>query len=477
MENTSDKPLKKSSPKKAKVIKKDKASSIEGGKEAGTEVTSTIKKTRKPSAKKSDRVAVVAGLRTPFVRQSTSFKSANSLDLGKMVVKELLIRMELDAQLIEQLVFGSVLAIPEAPNIAREIILGNGMNVNTDAFSVSKACATGYQTTACVADSIRLGRISIGISGGADSSSVVPIQVSKRLSAILVALGKARSMSEKLKLLSQLRPGDLIPVPPSVTEYSTGLTMGQNAEQMARDHNISRIAQDDFAHRSHQLASKAWELGCLDNEVMTCFVEPFNQAVSKDNNIRFDSQREAYDKLRPAFDKLHGTVTAANATPLTDGASALLLMSEERAKADGYQPLGYIRAYSNFAIGARTDMLMGPSYATPKVLAEMKMKLSDISLIDMHEAFAAQTLCNIQAFASKKFAQEKLGRDEIIGEIDMNKFNVLGGSIAYGHPFAATGGRQITQLLGELKRRGGGFGLATACAAGGLASAMIVEAE
>ncbi len=433
---------------------------------------------RKPAAKKKqNRVAVVAGLRTPFARQSTAFKASNSLDMGKMVVNELLARTELEPKLIEQVVFGSVLAIPEAPNIAREIVLGTGMNVHTDAFSVSRACATSYQSAACVADAIRLGRISVGIAGGADSSSVVPIQVSKKLSSILVALGKARSFSDKMKLLAGIRPSDLVPVPPSVTEFSTGLTMGQNAEQMARDHGISREQQDDFAHRSHTLAAKAWEGGLLDDEVMTAYVEPFKTSISRDNNVRFDSQREAYNKLKPAFDKRHGTVTAANATPLTDGAAAILLMSEERAKAEGYEPLGYIRSYSFSAIEAATDMLMGPSYATPMVLDEMKMDLSDLTLIDMHEAFAAQTLCNVQAFASKDFARLKLGRNKAIGEIDMDKFNVLGGSLAYGHPFAATGSRQITQLLRELKRRGGGMGLATACAAGGLAAAMIVEAE
>jgi len=443
--------------------------------------TNTVKKTvKRPAAKKqpsTDRVAIVAGLRTPFAKQLTAFKTLNPIELGNMVVSELIQRSNLDTKEIQQLVFGSVLPVSQAPNIAREIVLGTNMDVRTDAFSVSRACATSYQSAACIADSIRLGKINIGIAGGADSASVVPISVSSKLSRILVDLSKARSMSDKLKLLGKIRPGDLVPVAPAVKEYSTGLTMGENAEQMARDFGITREAQDDLAHRSHQLAAKAWKQGLLDDEVMTAFVPPYKEAFDCDNNIRFNSERNAYKKLKPAFDRQYGTVTAANSTPLTDGAAAMMLMKESTAKALGYKPLGYINSYAFAAIGAEKDMLMGPSFVTPMVLDEMKMKLSDIDLIDMHEAFAAQTLCNVKAFASKDFAREKLNRSSAIGEIDMDKFNVLGGSLAYGHPFAATGSRQIVQLLRELHRRGGGIGLATACAAGGLAAAMIVEAE
>lgn len=434
-------------------------------------------RTTKPRATKSSRVAVVAGLRTPFARQLTHFKSSNAIEMGQMVVSEMLTRAEIDLSLIERVVFGQVLIQPEAPNIAREIVLGSGMNVTTDAYSVSRACATSFQTTVNIAESIMAGAISVGVAGGADTSSVVPITVSKNLSAILVRLSKAKTIQQRLKLLMGLRSSDLAPVPPSVKEYSTGLTMGQNAEQMARDHGISRQAQDELAHRSHTLAAQAWESGVLDDEVMTAYVEPYKEALSKDNTVRFDSKLEAYAKLRPAFDRSHGTLTAANSTGLTDGAASLLLMSESRAKELGYEPLGFIKSYGFAAIDATCDMLMGPSYATPIALDRAKMKLKDLTLIDMHEAFAAQTLCNVQAFASKQFAKEKLNRRSAIGEIDMDKFNVLGGSLAYGHPFAATGARMITQTLRELKRRGGGVGLTTACAAGGLGAAMILETE
>jgi acetyl-CoA acyltransferase len=262
-----------------------------------------------------------------------------------------------------------------------------------------------------------------------------------------------------------------------VKEFSTGLTMGQNAEQMARDHGITRQAQDELAHRSHTLAAKAWQDGLLDDEVMHAYVPPFKDSLRQDNTVRLNSTLEGYAKLRPAFDKKHGTLTAANSTGLTDGAAALLMMKESKAKELGYEPLGYIKSYAFSAIGAKTDMLMGPSHATPIALDRAGITLKDLTLIDMHEAFAAQALCNMQAFGSKQFAKDKLGRSQAIGEIDMDKFNVLGGSIAYGHPFAATGARMITQTLRELKRRGGGLGLTTACAAGGLGAAMILEAE
>ncbi|MGF1784627.1 acetyl-CoA C-acyltransferase FadI [Photobacterium swingsii] len=424
-----------------------------------------------------ERIAVVSGLRTPFARQATAFDGVSALDMGKMVVNEMLNQVDIDSKLIEQVVFGQVIQMPAAPNIAREIVLGTGMDIGTDAYSVTRACATSFQAAANVSESILSGTIDIGIAGGADSSSVLPIGVSKKMAATLLQLSKAKTMSKRLKLLSKLSIKDLMPVPPAVAEYSTGLSMGQTAEQMAKSHGITRQEQDALAHRSHTLAAQAWRDGLIRGEVITAFPEPYRQWIDKDNNIREDSSLELYAKLRPAFDRKFGSVTAANSTPLTDGAAAVLLMREGRAKELGFTPLGYIRSYAFSAIGVEQDMLMGPSYATPMALDRAGLSLSDLTLIDMHEAFAAQALSNVKMFGSTKFAQEKLGRSEAIGEIDMDKFNVLGGSIAYGHPFAATGARMMTQTLRELKRRGGGFALNTACAAGGLGAAMILEAE
>jgi acetyl-CoA acyltransferase len=424
-----------------------------------------------------DRIAIVAGLRTPFAKMASYFHGVPAVDLGKMVVNEMLARNNLDPKLIEQLVYGQVVQMPEAPNIAREIVLGTGMNVHTDAYSVSRACATSFQSTVNIAESMMLGNIGVGIAGGADSTSVPPIGVSKKLARALTDLQKTKTFGQKWAVMKKLGLKDLLPVPPAVAEYSTGLSMGQTAEQMAKTHQVSRADQDALAHRSHSLAAQSWTEGKLANEVMTAYAEPFKGALEQDNNIRFDSKLESYAKLRPVFDKKHGTVTAANATPLTDGASAVLMMTESKAKAMGYQPLGYIKSYAFAAIDVHQDMLMGPSYATPMALDKAGMTLNDITLIEMHEAFAAQTLANLKMFASDKFSQEKLGRKKATGEIDMDKFNVMGSSLAYGHPFAATGTRMITQMLNELNRRGGGTGLLTACAAGGLAAAMIVETE
>ncbi|AWB67155.1 acetyl-CoA C-acyltransferase FadI [Saccharobesus litoralis] len=423
------------------------------------------------------RIAVVSGLRTPFAKQATYFHGVSALDMAKLVVNELLLKNELDPQEIEQVVYGQVVQMPAAPNIAREIVLGTGMAVTTDAYSVSRACATSFQSTANICESIMAGNISTGIAGGADSSSVLPIGVSKKLARALVDLSKARTLGQRLSIIKRLGLKDLLPVPPAVAEYSTGLSMGQTAEQMAKTHQISRADQDALAHRSHDLAAKAWSDGKMADEVMVAHAVPYKSYLDVDNNIRFNSSLDSYAKLRPVFDRKHGSVTAANATPLTDGASAILLMREDKAKALGYQPIGYIRAFAFTAIDVWQDMLMGPSYATPKVLAKAGMQLRDLDLIEMHEAFAAQALANMKMFASKKFAQEQLGLSAAIGEIDMEKFNVNGGSIAYGHPFAATGTRLITQTLNELNRRGGGVGLTTACAAGGLGAAMIVETE
>ncbi|WP_417763723.1 acetyl-CoA C-acyltransferase FadI [Shewanella sp.] len=426
---------------------------------------------------RGERIAIVAGLRTPFARQATAYHGMSALDLGKMVVAELLQRCELNPAMIEQLVYGQVVQMPAAPNIAREIVLGTGMQVSTDAYSVTRACATSFQSTVNVAEAIMCGNIDIGIAGGADSSSLLPVGVSKKLAIALLDLSKARSLSQRLKIISSIRPKDLLPAPPAVAEYSTGLSMGQTAEQMAKTHHISRADQDALAHRSHTLASQSWSEGKLKQEVMVAHVPPYKGFIERDNNIRDNSTLESYAKLKPVFDRKHGSVTAATSTPLTDGASAVLMMSEGKAKALGYQPIGYIKSYAFTAIDVWQDMLMGPSYATPLALKRAGMQLEDLDLIEMHEAFAAQTLANIKMFASKKFAAEQLGQSRAIGEIDMDKFNVLGGSLAYGHPFAATGTRLITQVCHELKRRGGGTALTTACAAGGLGTAMILEVE
>jgi acetyl-CoA acyltransferase len=421
------------------------------------------------------RVAIVAGLRTPFAKQGTAYRSLTALDLGKIVVAELLQRTGIEPRQVQQVVYGQVIPSLSVPNIAREIVLGTGMPRSIEAYSVARACATSYQSTVNVAEAILAGVIDCGIAGGADSASDVPMAVSKRLSDSLVKLSKARSLGEKLKAFAGVGAGDLVPIPPALKELSTGLSMGESAEKMAQENGISRADQDAFAHRSHSLAAQAWADGRLRDEVMPVFVPPSYEAVDEDNLVRKDSELEAYAKLKPVFDRRYGTVTAGNSSPLTDGASALLLMTEKKAKALSLDVLGYLRSYAFSGVDPQEQLLMGPAYAAPLALDRAELKLKNMDLIDMHEAFAAQVLSNIQAFESDTFSQQKLGRDKRLGKIDWEKLNVSGGSIALGHPFAATGARQISQTLHELRRRGGQFALCTACAAGGLGAAVVLE--
>ncbi|NND81639.1 MAG: acetyl-CoA C-acyltransferase, partial [Gammaproteobacteria bacterium] len=271
--------------------------------------------------------------------------------------------------------------------------------------------------------------------------------------------------------------GDLMPRQPAIKDPSGEYTMGEAAEKMAKENGILRADQDRIAHQSHVNAAKAWEEGWFGEQVMDAILGPQYRPVSNDNLVRADSQLEKYARLKPVFDRQNGSVTAANSSPLTDGASAVLMMSESKAKELGYEPLGYIRSYAFVGIDPNWQMLMGPSFATPKALDRAGLTLADIDLIDMHEAFAAQVLSNTQAFESEQFAREYLNRDSAIGEINWDKFNVTGSSISLGHPFAATGTRQLTQMLHDLKRCDGNLGLITACAAGGLGAALIVERE
>ncbi len=422
------------------------------------------------------RVAIVAGLRTPFAKQGTAYRDLSALDLGKIVVSELIQRSEIDPKEIGLVVYGQVVPSLSAPNIAREIVLGTGVPKSIEAYSVSRACATSIQSMTSAAEAILSGQHDVAIAGGADSASDVPIAVSKRLAAALVEASKAKTVVDKLKIFAGLSPKDLVPVPPALKEPSTGLTMGESAEKMAREGGISRQEQDAFAVRSHMKAARAWDEGVFADEVMHVVVPPkYEKAIQQDNLVRKDTTGDAMAKLKPVFDRRYGTLTAGNSSPLTDGASALLLMSEEKAKALGYEPLGYLRSWAYAALDPNEWMLMGPSYATPKALDLAGLSLSDIDVVDMHEAFAAQILCNVKAFASKKFAEEKLGRSRAIGEIDDDKFNVHGGSIAIGHPFAATGARMVATTLRELRRRGRQHGLVTLCAAGGLGAAAVLE--
>ncbi len=421
-----------------------------------------------------ERVAVVAGLRTPFLKIATGYRTVPSRTLSSYLVSELVARSGVDATDIEKLVFGQVVMSPDAPNLAREVVMGAGLPVSTDAYSVSRACASSYQSAADIAMNIQGGVISTGIAGGCDVMSQPPISFNKKMTEAMVKMSYHKG--SKLAAFKGIKLKDLMPAQPAIKEPSSDLTMGQAAEKMAKENGISREDQDALAHRSHTNASLAWEQGWFADQIMSVIMQPDYQPISQDNIFRSDSVLEKYAKLKPVFDRENGSVTAATSSPLTDGASAVLLMQESKVKALGLSPLGYITSVAFAAIDPNWQMLMGPSFATPKALAQAGMKLSDIDLIDIHEAFAAQVLSNTQAFASKSFAQERLNQQDAIGEVDFDKLNVSGSSISLGHPFAATGTRQLTQMLYDLKRLGKQHGLITACAAGGLGAAMILEA-
>lgn len=420
-------------------------------------------------------VAVVASLRTPFVRQGTAFGTQTARSLGALVVRELLETHGVARDRVGRVVFGQVIGSPEAPNIAREVVMGAALDPSVDACSVSRACASSYQASADLLRAIQLGELDCGVAGGADCASDLPFTLSKSLARALLKAGKARTWRARLRALRGLGPHDLIPRPPALREPSSEFTMGQSAEKMARENGIPRAEQDAFAHRSHVNTAHAWDAGWFDEQVMRVRLPPEYVPQERDNLYRSESDPEAYGALRPVFDRCHGSVTAGNSSPLTDGAAAVLLMRLDLARSLGLPVLGVIRSVAFAALDPAGQMLMGPSYATPRALDAAGVAFADLDLIDIHEAFAAQVLSNVQAFASRRFARERLGRDQAMGEIDPDRLNVSGGSIAIGHPFAATGARQIGQLLHDLHRRGGGIGLCTACAAGGLGAAMVLE--
>jgi acetyl-CoA acyltransferase len=414
-------------------------------------------------------------VRTPFAKAGTVLKDLSAIDLGKRCVAELIQRTELDGNLVDAVVYGTVVPSVIAPNIAREVSLLPILPKGVQAFTVGRACASANQAITDAADQIVLGHANVIIAGGAESLSNVPILHSRSMSEKLVAMSKAKSTAAMAGIIASIRPRDFVPITPAIAEPSTGESMGESAEKMAKLNHIPRDEQDQFTLRSHRLANVGTEDGRLTAEIGPVFVPPsLETIVSRDNGIRADSSLEQLRALKPVFDRKYGTVTAGNSSPLTDGGSAVLLMSEERARTLGYQPLAYIRSYSYAALDPGEQLLMGPVLATPVALQRAGLSLRDIDLIEMHEAFAAQVLCNLRGLESVEWAR-RAGYSTPVGEVDRAKLNVMGGSIAIGHPFGATGGRIITTLANELVRRGGQFGLLTVCAAGGMGHAMVIE--
>jgi acetyl-CoA acyltransferase len=411
------------------------------------------------------RVAIIAGVRTPFARAGTALKDMTAIELGKRCVAELVQRTNLDGDLIEAIVYGTVVPSVIAPNIAREVSLLPMLSKGCEAYTVSRACASANQAITDAADQIVLGHHDVIIAGGAESLSNVPILHSRTMSEKLVAFSRAKGPSQRLRIASSIRPRDFVPITPAIAEPSTGETMGQSAEKMAKINHIPREEQDQFALRSHRLAAVGRDDGRLTSEIMPVYVPPrYETTLTSDNGIRTDTSIEQLRGLKPVFDRKYGTVTAGNSSPLTDGARAML----------GYTPLAFIRSYAYAALDPGEQLLMGPVLAAPVALKRAGLTLAEIDLIEMHEAFAAQVLCNLAGFVSRDWAA-RAGFVTPVGEVDRSKLNVMGGSISIGHPFGATGGRILTTLMNELVRRGGQFGLMTVCAAGGMGHAMVIE--
>jgi acetyl-CoA acyltransferase len=423
------------------------------------------------------RVAIVAGVRTPFAKAGTSLRALTALELGKVCVAELVQRTGLDTREVQALVFGTVIPTPITPNIAREISLLPMFPRGVQAVTVSRACTSANQAITDAADQIALGHVDVAIAGGAESLSNIPVLHSRELADKLLAAARAKSLRQRAGVISKIRLRDLVPLTPAIAEPSTGETMGESAEKMAKINAISREDQDQFALRSHRMAAAGTGDGRLTAEIMSVYVPPTYETVAtEDNGIRTDTSYEQLAGLKPVFDRRYGSITAGNASPLTDGAACVLLMSEAKARSLGYSPLAYIRSYAYAALDPSEQLLMGPVLATPVALDRAGLTLADMDLIEMHEAFAAQVLSTLKGFESRAWA-ERAGFSQPVGEVDRAKLNVMGGSIAIGHPFGATGARITTTLCNELRRRRGQFGLLTVCAAGGMGHAMVVERD
>ena len=421
------------------------------------------------------RVAIVAGLRTPFARAGTTMRASTAEDLGRTVVSELVARTGIDGTMVDVLVFGTVVPNVLAPNIAREVALSPALSKGVQAYTVSRACASANQAITDAADQIALGHADIAIAGGAESLSNIPILHSRGFSDALVAASKAKTLGARLGALARIRPRDLIPITPAIAEQTTGETMGQSAEKMAKINHIPRDEQDQFALRSHRLAAAGTQDGRLTAEIMPFYAAPkYEKWETSDNGIRTDTSLEQLAALKPVFDRKYGSVTAGNSSPLTDGAAAVLLMSEEKARAMGFAPIAFIRSYAFAALDPGEQLLQAPVLAAPVALKRAGLTLKDMDVVELHEAFAAQVLCNLKGFESQAWA-ERAGFSKPVGTVDRSKLNVMGGSIAIGHPFGATGARITTTLANELHRRGARFGMLSVCAAGGLGCVMVLE--
>ena len=419
------------------------------------------------------RAAVVGGNRIPFARSNSAYAEASNQDMLTTALDGLVERFGLEGERVGEFAAGAVLKHARDFNLARESVLGSRLAAETPAYDLQQACGTGLEAAVLVANKIALGQIESGIAGGVDTTSDPPIAVNDDLRELLVELNRAKSTADRVKLATRLRPGHIVPEIPRNAEPRTGLSMGEHQARTAAEWGISREDQDELTARSHQNLAKAYEEGWQDD-----LVTPF-LGLERDENLRPDSSAEKLAKLRPVFGGEDGTMTAGNSTPLTDGASAVLLASEEWARARKLPILATIVDAETAAVDyvdGGEGLLMAPTYAMPRLLERNGLSLQDFHLYEIHEAFASQVLSTLRAWEDPVFCKERLGRKEPLGSIDRDKLNVYGGSLAAGHPFAATGGRIVANLAKALHERGGGRGVISICAAGGQGVVAILEA-
>ena len=421
---------------------------------------------------------IVDGVRTPFAKSGGPLAAVSAAELGRLAVSELLARTEFLPEQVDEVVLGNCGTPADAANIGRVVALAAGIPRSVPGFTVHRNCASGMEAIAQAWYKIASGAASAVVAGGTESMSEYPLLWSRGLTRAFAGWQRAKTLPAKLAAALAVRPGDFAPrvaIAEGLTDPVCGLNMGETAERLAKEYRISREAQDEFALLSHQRAVAATEAGRLAQEIAPLYVPPRYEPLAQDFGPRANQTMEALAKLKPYFDRRHGTVTVGNSCPVTDGAAALLVMEEARARAQGYKPLGRIRSFA-FAGCDPSRMGLGPAYATPLALDKAGLRLADIDLIEINEAFAAQVIANEIVFASAQFAAQELGRAEAIGGIDRSRMNVNGGAIALGHPVGVSGTRLVLTLLEEMRRRGVGLGLATLCVGGGQGAAMIVEA-
>lgn len=425
---------------------------------------------------KDSKVAVIDGLRTPFMKAPTGkAQDLKAYDLAREAINNLKHRHPFLEQDCDMVTMGSVIQNASTSNIAREAMIGAGLDLNTPAYSVTMACISANVAITNTATAIQAGAIKTGIAGGVESSSDAPVRISHKLKKTLLQAQKAKGIKGMWQVFKDFKFKSLAPEAPAIAEFSTGLTMGADADQLAAKFNVSRQQQDEFALRSHQNAAAAWEAGVFDQEVCPMPIPPKFEVVKQDDTFYANSSLEKLSQLKPAFVRPHGTITAGNASPITDGAAVSLLMDLDEAKARKLNPKVVIEGFTFSGQNPHGELLLGPAYTIPKLMNEAGLKIEDIDVYEIHEAFAGQVLANLAALQDENFCRESLGLDGAFGEIPMEKINTQGGSLSLGHPFGATGSRLLTSATRRLLESKGKYALISACAAGGLGSSILLK--